>query len=305
MTKEKQTIIIADEIPGDMGKHSRDENIVARPILSSCRKELKLVRTNEGKYMILIQPARGNNIIVQCADLDEVRNAIEKIMLNLEQAYWEQKFVLAPEGEKVNIDGIPKDDNKEMLAIKGELYKKLYKLYGRKAHEYQYEMMDNFDGKFENDPDGKQRMFEKIKERVAKEDDGLLAEYKELPEAENAKADELIRKIVEIVMLEGEEYILANLDQITVGGKPLEKTRIIAQKLMERARVSQAEGDVIDFNIVGYSNGIQDYLLKAMYSEKVNLSDEQKNAIAEYKRAGFGMMNGLMRGKFQILEERK
>lgn len=306
MTKEKQTIIIEDEIRSGEAKHSTEERIASRPILSDSKGTIKLIKADNGKYMILIHPIKGNNIIVPCENLEEVANSIEKIMLNLEKARFDDKSISAPTGQRVKVQD-PKSswqqEDKGIMAEKTALYEKLYELYGREFDEW--DMYESSDG-LESDDITKTRIFNAIKSRVASNQFvGLLDEKKELPEEETAKAEELISQIVDIIMEEDCNYIFADLDQIEIDGEPLEKTRSIAQDLIDRAKVNDSGETAIDFNALGYNNAVQDYLLKALYSQKINLSDEQKEGIAEYKQSGFRVMNALMRGRgsFENLEK--
>lgn len=302
MAEDKQTIMIKDEIRSDMAGYSIEEKITGRPILSDLKRTIKLIKTDEDKYMILINPIKGNNIIVPCESLEEVADFIEKIMLNLEKARLDDQFISAPTGQRIKVESskfAEKQEDKGMLTQKIELYEELYAIYGNEFDEW--DMYSKPEGVLEFDEATKERISKKIKADARAGYGGQLSKPKQLTEEENARADKIIEQLLEIIETEDCNYILANLEQIEIDGKPLETTRNIAQELIERAKVKIGDKTAINFNESGYNNAVQDYLLKSMYSEKILLTEEQKEGIAEYKKAGFMTMNALMRGDFEKL----
>ena len=259
MENNKRTIVIKNEIYGDEAQCPIDEKIALRPILSVYGRTVRIAKSEDGKYMIVIHPTKGNNIIVPCEDLETVTNFLERIILNLEKARLDDEFVSAQDGERVKVES-PRtfqEEDKGMFEQKRELFEELYKLYGIEFDGFiLHKDYNNF---LKESPNREKAIYESVKRSV--EEDryfGLLDEHKELSEEDNAKADELLNEIVKIIAMEECQYIVANIDQITIGGRPLEKTRNIAQQLLDRAKVSGSEETLIDFNTLGYSNAVQD-----------------------------------------------
>ena len=164
MAEDKQTIMIKDEIRSDMAGYSSEEKITGRPILSDLKRTIKLIKTDEDKYMILINPIKGNNIIVPCESLEEVADFIEKIMLNLEKARLDDQFISAPTGQRIKVESskfAEKQEDKGMLTQKIELYEELYAIYGNEFDEW--DMYSKPEGVLEFDEATKERISKKIK----------------------------------------------------------------------------------------------------------------------------------------------
>lgn len=310
MTEEIKTISINSYIKSLGTTNTLEENIVARSIFSDFKgTRLGLAKSNDGKYMVIIFPYSGDKIIVPCENIEEASHTVEKVMLNLEKSrIKEQKgegygIVSALQGDRVKVEindrgNIRYTRSRENRKV--ELYKQLYELYGLKFDKREmYKRIDT--DQYPND----EKIQKEIKDKLfsaerfrAFFDDSL----KKMLEEEIPEANQIIKKIVAVLRTEGDSYIIAKLDQITIDGKTLEKTRDVGQYLINKATLNTGE-KVIDFNTQGYSDSVQNYLLKLVYNQHIKLTHEQKKGMVYFKEEGYKIMNALMRAQNEVVKK--
>lgn len=94
-----------------IGRVQKPEQALAHK-LKSCKERLNISRKEDGKWILSIFPIKGNNLIIECENLEEVKAVASKVELNIEKARLEGKEVSIStsnpdkERKKVKIDGL-------------------------------------------------------------------------------------------------------------------------------------------------------------------------------------------------------
>lgn len=267
------------------------ERMVERKI-NECRDLFHVFKSDDKKLMLLINPPNGNNIILQSDNIEELGNILEKIQLNLEKCRLDKGKISieSNEGKRVHVDKrnqrFQTKSDASILRKELEKYNEIRKIYGLSEREnVSHCAFGNID-------------VEDFKYQIMDELYGI-DEEKFLSYEEERTVDILIDELVALNKKE-DTYVISNIDDITIWGEKLEKTRDVANYLIEKSKI---DDQIIDFNSVNYGDVIQDYLMKMVYSKEIKLSQYQKNAIGEYKGAGFRKYNAFMRGNFEVLNE--
>ena len=258
---------------------TKEETLAARSIAPNNDVYIDLFKNSEDKYAITISSQKGNNIVIECDDIEKVNNYIEKIQLNI------AKIRINNEEVKIESTG------KERVKLTNGTYD-----------------IDIYDSTIENE------MLKKYNE---------LCEIYELPNIDNAvlidlefsdfkglniplEREEKIQNLKNQLLQLKEEttkFVVTNIDQITINGETLEKTRDVANALIENANISENPNEkIVDFERAGYSDAIQDYLAKFLYDKEFVLPRELKEALDKYKLDGFMPFNNFMRGNFKEFE---
>ena len=277
-----------------------EEREIVRSILSDFNGvRLGFIKTNDEEYMIVIYSVFGEKIIIPCQNFEEASAATEKIMLNLEKVRIEREngdrygIISATQGEQVEVQ-ISRPNIRYMhnrRKIENDLYKQLYETYGL---EYDDGKIISKDALRKYNDETLQGAIKLYFKRKAEAKIGTNVNL------EDSTADQIIKKILLITRSEEQHYILTSLEQVRIDGEPLERTRTVGQYLIDQARTQ--EENAVDFNKYGYSEGVQNYLLKLIYNQQINITDEQKEGLVKFKRSGYKMINSLMRGDYETIE---
>lgn len=230
-----------------IGGTQSEEDVLAWNLRKSSGKgivQFKVGKGNDGKLILGIFPKDGNNLVVECENLEELKQIANKVILNANK-----KIV---DGKQVSIETSLEDKENKRVRIDG--------------------MGVPFDAEY-------QKKLDKYKE--------------ERDELENSEVEELERfsKRIDINMMESEaeergekSAIVVDAEQITICGENLEKTRDVADYLVDKSNISiNPDKQVIDFNKNNYDSYTQDILLRHIYDKEIKLTKEQASGIRNFK----------------------
>ena len=235
-----------------IGGTQSEDSVVAKNLcnvrLEKRIAQFKVGKGNDGKLILGIFPKDGNNLVVECENLEELKQIANKVILNANKKIVEGKQVSietsleGKENKRVRISGmgIPFDAEYQMKIQKYN--EEIYELYNSEAQD------DN----------------EEI-ERIIKESD-------------------INNKIIEAEKKGEESAIVVDAKQITICGENLEKTRDVADYLVDKSNIStNPDKKVIDFNKNNYDSYTQDILLQHIYNKRIKLTKEQASGIRNFK----------------------
>ena len=98
------------------------------------------------------------------------------------------------------------------------------------------------------------------------------------------KESDINNKIIEAEKKGEESAIVVDAKQITICGENLEKTRDVADYLVDKSNIStNPDKKVIDFNKNNYDSYTQDILLQHIYNKRIKLTKEQASGIRNFK----------------------
>ena len=93
-----------------------------------------------------------------------------------------------------------------------------------------------------------------------------------------------------------DKSFIVSVDDLRIGEERFGRTREVADYLISKATREENGEQVVDFDEAKYFDAAHMALMKRMYSKEIVLTDEQKEGMKYYKRAGFMSVNALMRG---------
>lgn len=257
------------------GFGSQEEWMVARNLPVNSNLQMKINRTQEGTYLLVISPPKGNNIVIESEDLQQLSSTMETIQLNMEKDKIIENYgIESTSTERVKIsEDKNKGDPKIMEQMQG-LCNDILRLYGITELEETFDGYDDF--------------IEYLYDLAYEQ--GIKLNLSNNPEIKS-KLD-MLKELDQI----SNTYILTSLDDIRIGGEQLTDSRETANFLIENAKSNEFKGAV---DLSEYPDEIQNYLLKFFYNQDIELTDEQLKALNEYKGADFTLVNEVLRGNFE------
>jgi len=111
-------------------------------------------------------------------------------------------------------------------------------------------------------------------------------------------------KTVTDKLYRAKSFVITKPNEILIGAKKLEPYRIVAERLIDRANISDNPSKkVIDFNRnVSYDGYTQDILLHHLLGKKNKLTEQQINAIQKYKSSS-AFYNLILRGEPEMISQ--
>lgn len=235
-----------------IGGTQSEDSVVAKNLcnvrLEKRIAQFKVGKGNDGKLILGIFPKDGNNLVVECENLEELKQIANKVILNANKKIVEGKQVSI----ETSLEG--KENKRVRISGMGIPFDAEYQMKIQKYNEEIYELY-NSEAKDDN---------EEI-ERIIKESD-------------------INNKIIEAEKKGEESAIVVDAKQITICGENLEKTRDVADYLVDKSNIStNPDKKVIDFNKNNYDSYTQDILLQHIYNKRIKLTKEQASGIRNFK----------------------
>lgn len=288
-------------------------------------KEFTICKTEQDTYIIFFAPQNGDKIAIECKDINELDNILEKIVLNYQIALMKgfpltftSKSSRRIDVENSNLFGIRQKQSSDCNVEYeiGVILNNLRSIFGLSPDPeiaQNYTKDDAIMGRIDLDKNlGLLGLYEEEKPKSEMEYaeytpidfytqekrasykfiiDNLTDEQKRLLQ----ESFKRIRILYEVKEKAPTSYALTTENELLLNGRGLYNTREALKMLAEVAKVN-GNGSVYDFEKAGIDSTIQNYLLEYLYGYRFVLDENQKKALENFKYVGFGDINSYLRG---------
>lgn len=234
-----------------MGGSQSEDSVLVRNLQNVSREriaEFTIGKGDDGKLILGIFPKDGNNLVVECENLEELKQIANKVILNANK-----KIV---DGKQVSIETSLEDKENKRVRING-MDVPFDAEYRKQIQKYDEEISELYNSEAKDDN-------EEL-ERICKESD-------------------INEKIIKAEEKGEKSAIVVDAEQITICGENLEKTRDVADYLVDKSNINtNPDKKVIDFNKNDYDRYTQDILLRHIYNKRIKLTKEQARGIRNFK----------------------
>jgi len=306
------------------------ERLIARDTKYTTHgKDIMICKKEDNSYIIFISPQKGEKIAIECRDIDELDSIFEKVVLNYQIALM-KGFPLtftskSRDRMEVGITDIhgrfqnrakENDCDYEIGLILNNL-RSIFGLPEDPEIASKYTREDAINGRIDLDKKlGLSGMYEEgaptntmgYEEYVPIDfyTQEKRLRYKHV--LENLTKDQRriikgsfkrILKLYEIKEKAPTSYAISTVEDLSINGRKLYRTRDALEILTEAAKV-KGKKNVFDFEKAGIDSTIQNYLLEFLYGYRFILSEDQTKILENFKYIGFDDINSFLRGTLDI-----
>ena len=229
-----------------IGYGTEEEWMVARNLPTSSELQMEINKTQEGTYLLVIRPPKGNNIIIENADLEQLSMTMKIIQLNVEKdRITGNNGLESVSNDRVKINGNGNCRDKKVIEQIQSLCKDILTLSG--ITELDIELFESYDD-----------FMDYVEDLYYEE--GIKLDINSNPVIK-LKLD-LLKELDEIV----DTYIFSSLEDVRIGGEKLESSKEVGDFLIKNARSEEFNGAV---DLSSYPDEIQNYLLNFFYNKNI------------------------------------